>query len=109
MFIDDGLFVELAESLRLPDGRLYSIVLIGPGAHGRVEVRVAPGSRFEVVTPSAIAGVRGTRFAVTTDAAAGRERTAIEVLSGEQDQRSWLCSPVCPARVSLLGCGLSPR
>jgi len=35
-----------------------------------------------LVTPSARGRVRGTRFAVTTDAAAGRERTAIEVLSG---------------------------
>jgi len=27
----------------------------------------------------------------------------------EQTQRSWLCSLVCPARVSLLRCGRSPR
>jgi len=120
VFIDDGLFVELVESFRLPDGRLYSIVLIGPGAHGRVEVRVAPGSRFEVVTPSVIAGVRGTRFVVRADAAAGRERTAIEVLSGvvevwhgprrdrldlltaAQGERRYPCPPAAPGGRSVL-------
>jgi FecR protein len=46
---------------------------------GRVEVganpRREPGSRLQVITPSAVAAVRGTRFRVAADAGATREET----------------------------------
>lgn len=46
---------------------------------GRVEVganpRHAPGSRLQIITPSAVAAVRGTRFRVGADDAATREET----------------------------------
>lgn len=46
---------------------------------GRVEVSAnpgrTPGSRLQVITPSAVAAVRGTRFRVAADAAATREET----------------------------------
>lgn len=77
-------------SLRLPDG---SLIQVEPGSqlhlrqlreidaadrsravfeleHGRIETTVAPqrtGSRFDVRTPLAVAGVRGTRFGVSQD------------------------------------------
>lgn len=50
---------------------------------GRVEVganpRRAPGSRLQVITPSAVAAVRGTRFRVGADATATQQET----LTGE--------------------------
>lgn len=46
---------------------------------GRVEIGAnparAPGSRLQVITPSAVAAVRGTRFRVGADASATREET----------------------------------
>ncbi len=59
---------------------------------GRVEIGANPdraqGSRLQVITPSAVAAVRGTRFRVSADAAITREETlegevALEA-SGEQ-------------------------
>jgi prepilin-type N-terminal cleavage/methylation domain-containing protein len=54
----------LIQSTRLSDGTLYSIVKVQDD--GIIDVNVSPGSKFEIVTPSAIVGVRGTRFTVTT-------------------------------------------
>ncbi len=54
----------LVQSIRLSDGTLYSIVRVQD--NGSIDVQVTPGSKFEVVTPSAIVGVRGTRFTVQT-------------------------------------------
>jgi len=54
----------LVQSVRLSDGTLYSIVKVQDS--GTIDVQVTTGSKFEVVTPSAIVGVRGTEFTVTT-------------------------------------------
>ena len=54
----------LVQSVRLADGTLYSIIKVQD--EGDIEVTVNSGSKFEVVTPSAIVGVRGTHFTVTT-------------------------------------------
>ncbi len=54
----------LVQSVRLSDGTLYSIVKVQD--NGTINVEVTTGSKFEVVTPSAIVGVRGTKFTVTT-------------------------------------------
>jgi len=59
---------------------------------GRVEVSAnpgrAPGSRLQVITPSAVAAVRGTRFRVSAEAAVTREETLEGVVglaaSGQQ-------------------------
>lgn len=59
---------------------LYLIRLDG----GRVDSSVAPqrpGSRFQVRTPLAVAGVRGTRFGVAMDARTGRAWS--EVVEGQ--------------------------
>ncbi|MCP4258157.1 MAG: prepilin-type N-terminal cleavage/methylation domain-containing protein [Planctomycetes bacterium] len=54
----------LVQSVRLADGTLYSIVRVQD--NGTIDVEVTSGSKFEIVTPSAIVGVRGTKFTVTT-------------------------------------------
>ena len=54
----------LVQSVRLADGTLYSIVRVQD--NGTIDVQVTSGSKFEVVTPSAIVGVRGTEFTVAT-------------------------------------------
>ncbi len=86
-------------TLRFADG---SVLVLQPNAHltldtvsvyaeggmadtrlrlqqGRVEVsanpRRIPGSRLQVITPSAVAAVRGTHFRVAADAAVTREET----------------------------------
>lgn len=56
----------LVQSVRLADGTLYSIIKVQD--NGTIDVQVTSGSKFEVVTPSAIVGVRGTRFTVQTSA-----------------------------------------
>ncbi len=52
------------QSVRLSDGTMYSIIKVQD--NGTIKVVVTPGSKFEVVTPSAIVGVRGTKFTVAT-------------------------------------------
>jgi len=54
----------LVQSVRLADGTLYSIIKVQN--EGNIDVQVTSGSKFEIVTPSAIVGVRGTQFTVTT-------------------------------------------
>ncbi|MGR3302313.1 MAG: prepilin-type N-terminal cleavage/methylation domain-containing protein [Candidatus Scalindua sp.] len=54
----------LVQSVQLADGTLYSIIKVQD--NGIIDVRVTSGSKFEVVTPSAIVGVRGTEFTVAT-------------------------------------------
>jgi prepilin-type N-terminal cleavage/methylation domain-containing protein len=59
---DYGCF--LIQSVRLADGTLYSIVRVQDD--GTIDVSVNSGSKFEIVTPSAVVGVRGTKFDVVT-------------------------------------------
>lgn len=60
--------VRVLASFRTDGGKLYTILRIFE-RNGKTKVtsQVTPGSRFEVVTPAAIAGVAGTRFDVETD------------------------------------------
>jgi prepilin-type N-terminal cleavage/methylation domain-containing protein len=66
VLIPSDLVVRLVQSFRLHDGRHYSLIALDVNETGAINVEVTPGSRFEVVTPSAIAGVQGTRFCVVT-------------------------------------------
>ena len=54
----------LVQSVRLADGTLYSIIKVQ--GDGNIDVQVTSGSKFEIVTPSAVVGVRGTEFTVAT-------------------------------------------
>lgn len=75
--------VILLQSFRKTNGVLYTIVKIVTGSEAEVDVQVNPGSEFEIITPAAIAGVRGTRFTVTVAATgAGLSSTTIAVHSG---------------------------
>jgi len=62
----DDLRLTALASFRKEDGTLYTIVRIT--GKGKADYSVRPGSRFEVVTPVAIIGVRGTEFDVEVDA-----------------------------------------
>lgn len=59
---------------------------------GRAEVganpRRAPGSRLQIITPSAVAAVRGTHFRVGADAAATREETLEGTVAVEAAERA---------------------
>ena len=61
---ETGYGVFLVQSIQLADGTLYTIIRVED--EGEIDVQVTGGSRFEVVTPSAIVGVRGTQFTVVT-------------------------------------------
>ncbi|HDY67820.1 MAG TPA: prepilin-type N-terminal cleavage/methylation domain-containing protein [Candidatus Scalindua sp.] len=73
---DYGCF--LVQSVRLADGTLYSIVRVQDD--GTIDVNVSTGSKFEIVTPSAIVGVRGTVFNVVTSN--GGNKTDVTLTSG---------------------------
>jgi prepilin-type N-terminal cleavage/methylation domain-containing protein len=53
-------------SFDIGNGRSYSVLKVEDGVEGTVDNSVTPGSKFEVVTPAAVAGVKGTEFDVTT-------------------------------------------
>jgi len=65
MLATENYRVTAVASFHLDDGRLYSVVRID--GSGNTDFSVTPGSKFEVVTPVAIIGVRGTGFSVTSD------------------------------------------
>ena len=60
----DKFGVTAVTSFRCEDGNLYTIVRVE--GTGKARFSVNPGARFEVVTPVAIIGVRGTEFTVET-------------------------------------------
>lgn len=71
----------LVQSVRLADGTLYSIIRVKD--EGAIDVQVTAGSKFEVVTPSAVLGVRGTRFTVGTLNA--NNTTIVTLITGTVD------------------------
>ncbi|MDR4505555.1 MAG: FecR family protein [Candidatus Scalindua sp.] len=71
----------LVQSVRLADGTLYSIIRVED--EGTIDIQVTAGSKFEVVTPSAIIGVRGTRFTVGTVNA--NRATTVTLITGTVD------------------------
>jgi len=80
--IPPGLVVRLIQSFRQHDGRFYSLIGLDINETGTLDVQVTPGSRFEVVTPGTITGVRGTRFRVTASIEDALYRVTVEVMSG---------------------------
>ena len=61
----EGLSLMIMTSFRKKDGVLHSVLKLDRGQTGTVEFHVTPGSIFEVITPTGIAGVRGTDFLVS--------------------------------------------
>ena len=74
----DGFGLIVINSCRLADGTLYTVLRVK--GDGTIDCTVTPGSKFEVVTPSAIVAVRGTRFTVTTSD--GGMHTQVTVVHG---------------------------
>lgn len=91
MTLSDGSHVVLPSSSRIHIGRLRTTLLTGAVdrqfdlSQGEVTTEVTPFKNprdsFRVVTPSVVAGVRGTRFRVNYLAA--QNATTVEVLAGK--------------------------
>lgn len=71
MVFKDGSRVRIADGMTVgmlcsfsTHSKAYSIIWVPQGSEGYIDCSVTPGSLFEVVTPSSIAGVQGTRFGV---------------------------------------------
>ena len=77
-----GIEIQLVQSFRMPNGRLYSIVKVPDGEEGSVSANITPGSAFEIVTPSSIAAVRGTDFVVTVSTEGDLSITNVAVSAG---------------------------
>lgn len=80
--ISPGTEVILVQSFRLKDDTPYGIIRLFSD-EGEVEVKVSEG-KFEVVTPAAIAGVRGTHFILRLfKSLEGKFEGEVTVYSGE--------------------------
>jgi hypothetical protein len=75
---EGGYGITVVQSFRLSDGSLYTVIRVW--GNGNLDISVTPGARFEVLTPSALIGVQGTRFRVATADRGGRTR--VDVLQG---------------------------
>jgi hypothetical protein len=88
--LPDGSYVTIAQDGELDIGKLRHVVLTGAGdrvfnlRHGEVESQVTHATRgddrFQIRSPSVVAGVRGTRFRVDYDGST--QTTAVAVLDG---------------------------
>jgi len=86
----DGSHVSVSQDGMVEIGKLRQTVLTGASdrvlnlQHGEVDSEVTHATkkddRFQIRSPSVVAGVRGTRFRVNYDA--GQQQTAVEVLEG---------------------------
>lgn len=76
----NGFKLTVLESFRLSDGTLYTVVRM-TGGNGGIDVQVTPGSKFEVVTPSAIIAVEGTQFSIKI--LGNGSQTKVDVSSGK--------------------------
>jgi prepilin-type N-terminal cleavage/methylation domain-containing protein len=81
--IPSGMIVRVIQSFRLQNGRLYSVISVPINETGTLDLQVTPGSRFEVVTPAAIAGVQGTRFRMTMSVVNEQYSVTVAVTEGQ--------------------------
>jgi prepilin-type N-terminal cleavage/methylation domain-containing protein len=86
--VPTGMVVRLIQSFRQHDGTFYSLIGVDVNETGTLDIEVTPGSRFEVVTPAAIAGVQGTRFKVTTYIEGDEFCVDVEVSEGKVEVKS---------------------
>ncbi len=77
-----GTKMMLVQSFRQADGTLYSIVRVPDGETGQLTVDAIPGSRLDIVTPSAIAAIRGTTFVVDVSYLKNICKTKVGVSAG---------------------------
>ena len=86
-------------SFRMDNGRLYTILRVFRSyGNSTITVTVPPGtspkSKFEVVTPAAIAGVVGTIFRVEYRRHSRDDETRFRVVSGSINVSGPYCQPV---------------
>ncbi len=55
---------QLIQSFHMKGGYLYSVIRVPEGQTGSISVKATKGTRLEIVTPAAIAAVRGTAFTI---------------------------------------------
>ena len=91
--IPSGMVVRLIHSFRMHDGRFYSLVGLDINETGTLDIEVTPGSRFEVITPAAIAGVQGTRFQVIATIEGELYCVKVSVTEGEVEVKNrWVAN-----------------
>jgi len=83
VLVPEGMVVRLVQSFRMHDGRFYSLIGVPINETGTLDIEVTPGSRFEVVTPAAIAGVQGTRFLLTVTIDGDYQLVEVDVKEGK--------------------------
>jgi len=95
--IPSGMMVRLIQSFRTHDGRFYSLIGVDINEQGVLDIEVTPGSRFEVITPAAIAGVQGTRFKLNTFVQGDQYCVKVDVTEGTVSvQPLWDAAPAKP-------------
>ncbi len=80
--IQDGVSIAVLASMHSTSG-FYTVVWVSDENCGSVDVTVPSGSRFEVLTPSVVAAVRGTKFRVTVASSSTGVATWVQVYEGE--------------------------
>ncbi len=80
--VSAGLQVVVVVSFEEAQGKIYSAIRVEGGAVGSLDVQAAHGTHFDVATPACTAGVRGTRFRVTTSESASEYVTQVNVTEG---------------------------
>jgi len=82
---DPDLKVGLCGSFIAPDDKHYSIIFIPEESSGTLQVDHQGDSRFEIITPSLIAGVSGTKFSVSNiyDSSKNQSTTTVSVNEGK--------------------------
>ncbi len=73
----------LTQSIKLDNGVLYTVVRVLDGESGTVSVNATHGTKLEIVTPSVIAGVRGTAFTIEVGYLNDRPFSTVTVSQGE--------------------------
>ena len=78
---DTQIFV--VQSMKLDNGTLYTLLRVIDGESGTVSVNATHGTKLEIVTPSVIAGVRGTVFSIQLSSDENRPVSLVSVTDGK--------------------------
>jgi hypothetical protein len=81
--LSDDLQISIVSSVQRSDGTYYTILRVPVGAAGAIGLSVNPSSRFEVVTPAAVAGSMGTVYYVVVPEGGGNPRAGVYVTQGK--------------------------
>ena len=90
--IADDVGVMLLTSFHKADGTLYTILRMAEGEEGSISIDITPGSRFEIETPAAIMGVRGTKGHVAVRSDGALMATYVDATEGAVEVTPHGCS-----------------